>query len=140
MAGQRFTVNAHRCTWDTVDGETMVIDTVSGALFVLRGLGSTVWEALAQGAGDGARLAEEAASRYGTDAAEALSATIGTLVGAGLLTADDGGADVTVAWPGSAEPAGVTRFDDIADILTLDPIHDVDHDAGWPYDQADDHE
>jgi hypothetical protein len=38
-----------------------------------------------------------------------------------------------VDWPQKAEPPTFERFDDIADILTLDPIHDVQSDAGWPF-------
>jgi hypothetical protein len=35
--------------------------------------------------------------------------------------------------PGPAEWPGITRFTDMADLLLLDPIHDIDLDGdGWP--------
>jgi len=35
-------------------------------------------------------------------------------------------------WPDSFVPPGLEKYDDIADIITMDPIHDVDPAKGWP--------
>jgi hypothetical protein len=37
-----------------------------------------------------------------------------------------------VDWPDSFAPPALERYDDIANIITMDPIHDVDQSAGWP--------
>jgi hypothetical protein len=34
---------------------------------------------------------------------------------------------------GAAGPFTVEMFDDLADLILTDPIHDVDQNAGWPH-------
>ena len=34
-------------------------------------------------------------------------------------------------------PFTVEMFEDLADLILTDPVHDVDHDAGWPHRPAD---
>jgi hypothetical protein len=123
-------VNSSRCTSETLGDETLVIDTVSGTLYVLRGLGATVWVALTKNAARPSLLVEQATERFGSEVGDALGTTL-----AGLAPLFVTGSEemLVMDWPQTAEPPMLERFDDIADILTLDPIHDVQPDAGWPY-------
>jgi len=123
-------VDSARCTSETIGDETLVIDTVSGTLYVLRGLGATVWVALTKNAAQPSLLVEQATERFGSEVGDALGEMLEGL--SGLFVAGSGESPV-VDWPQRAEPPTIERFDDIADILTLDPIHDVQSDAGWPY-------
>ena len=60
MIPDTLSVNTARCTWETIDGETMVIDTSNGELFVLRGLAASVWDNLVGGQATAQSLAAEA--------------------------------------------------------------------------------
>ena len=126
-------VNTARCTWETIDGETMVIDTNSGELFALRGLAASVWDSLVGGQATAQSLAAEAGRRYGARAHDDLAVLLGVLIDAQLLVPCALATEAEPAWPGVYEQPTLDRFDDIADILTLDPIHDVEPSAGWPY-------
>jgi hypothetical protein len=123
-------VDSSRCASETLGDETLVIDTVSGTLYVLRGLGATVWVALTKNAARPSLLVEQATERFGSEVGDALGAM---LEGLSELFVAGSGETPVVDWPQKAEPPTFERFDDIADILTLDPIHDVQSDAGWPF-------
>ena len=36
------------------------------------------------------------------------------------------------AWPDTYEPPTLKKYDDMADLLLVDPIHDVAAETGWP--------
>jgi hypothetical protein len=133
---------APRYIHDTIDGETVVMDTIGGRLTLLTGCGPAVWTRFAR-ATSHAAVAAEAAEHYGPAAADDIARFVGRLVEDGLLvptTADTDGdaatnhhADArTEPWPSSYEPPQLEHHDDVADILTMDPIHDVDTSRGWP--------
>lgn len=132
-AAPRLTVDPARCTWEELDGETLVIDTTTGTLVVLRGLATDVWRGLTGGASTVPALVDEATRRYGADVGGALAGVLDTMLP--LLSVSDGHdmSDAAVPWPQAAEPPAIERFDEIAEILTLDPIHDVEPGAGWPF-------
>lgn len=129
-------VDTDRCAHDTVDGETMVIDTRTGHLLLFDGLASTLWDRLRTGTTADALLAETA-ERYGPDAAASTRAFIDELVAASLVVPTDAGPGSPPAdaapWPDDFAAPGIERFDEIADIMTMDPIHDVDSASGWPH-------
>jgi len=133
------TVDASRCTWESLDGEILLIDMTTGSLFVLRGLVVPVWNALVRGPVVPAAVAAEASARFDPESGSALAAVIDAL-GPMLIETDTPGdfaphgtAPTGIEWPATAEPPSFERFDEIADILTLDPIHDVAPDVGWPH-------
>jgi hypothetical protein len=131
----RLRVDTERFIHDTIDGETVIIDTVAGQLTLLVGFGPTVWgEALAGVELD--VLAAETSGRFGATAADEVRQFIDGLVEAGMLTVDDeaSGAGTTGAtgWPDTYATPQLEQYDDIADIMTMDPIHEVDTGRGWP--------
>jgi hypothetical protein len=124
------TVDSSRCTFETLGDETLVIDTTTGALFVLRGLAVGVWSALTLGAARPSVLVLEATTRYGPETGEVLRSMFDGLAGVFSTATVE---TAVIDWPEVADPPTFERFDDIADILTLDPIHDVLPEAGWPF-------
>lgn len=130
-------VDTARCAADTVDGETLIIDTVSGHLRVLTGIAPVVWDRLLEPR-DAEALVAEVADRYDEAAGEAVRGLLDELREAALLITADGatGAHPIAAagldWPEQYETPGVERYDDIADIMLMDPVHEVDVDQGWP--------
>jgi hypothetical protein len=130
------TVDTARCAADTVDGETLIIDTVSGHLRVLTGVAPVVWDRLLTPT-DVDALAGEAAERYGPEAATAVRTLVADLRAAELLleaehAPTDGPAPQGLAWPETYAAPGVEQYDDIAEIMLMDPVHEVDIAQGWP--------
>lgn len=129
-----FRVDARRCLHETLDGDTIVIDSARGWLLVFDGIASTIWQLMVQGAMPGA-VRDEVRSRYGAEAADEVGEFLDELESAGLVVADtdvDPVDPATADWPTSYVAPTVNRFDDVADILMMDPIHEVEVDEGWP--------
>ncbi|CAB4323652.1 MAG: hypothetical protein F2520_06905 [Actinobacteria bacterium] len=123
-------VDSSRCTFETLGDETLVIDTTTGTLFVLRGLAVVVWSALTLGAARPSTLVLEATARYGAETGEVFRSMFDGLAGVFATAPVE---TAVIEWPEAVDPPTFERFDDIADILTLDPIHDVLPEAGWPF-------
>jgi hypothetical protein len=124
---ERYELAAPEVIADLIDGEAVAIDLTSGHYHRLQGAAADVWGALLEGASvEEIRLA--ASAPLGDDA---LAKFVAALVAAGLLrerTASPSGA----ATPWAPGPLVLETFDDLEDILGIDPIHEVDPDRGWP--------
>jgi hypothetical protein len=120
---------------DTVDGETVVIDANLGRLFLLTGLGPWIWRRMMLGhTADG--LVDDVAARYGSAAGREAGEFLAALRDNEMLTheardASSAGDDLRL--PEVFVGPALERFDDIADIIAMDPIHDVDPTKGWPH-------
>ena len=141
MAGH-VRVDGDRYIHDTIDGETVIIDTVAGRLTLLVGVGSAIWTRLLAGA-QPPTVVEEVGDVYGSVAADECSSFMDALCAAGLVieahepvqaaTSADPPPAVELPWPTTYEQPGIEQYDDIADIMTMDPIHEVDAGLGWPH-------
>jgi hypothetical protein len=111
----------------------------SGAYFNLRGWSAFAWAQLANGASvdDTQRLIADHAAATDpatTPDASAVGLFADELVDHGLLVPGDPThehTDVpvpTTSWTGLT----VEAFTDMADLILLDPVHDVDANKGWP--------
>lgn len=135
MASIRFADTA-RFPHDTIDGETVLIDSEKGHLYLFLGVGPQVWERLLAGAScDG--LVNEVTARYGEEAAAPTRAFLDALEQAQMLRNDlvpsPAPASASLAWPETFLAPTLERYDQIADILSMDPIHEVDPSKGWPH-------
>ncbi|MCE9629706.1 MAG: PqqD family protein [Planctomycetia bacterium] len=123
---------------DTIDGETVIIDATCGHLFLLTGLGPWLWHRMIAGHSiDG--LSAEVAARFGAEAEDATRRFLGELVANGMLqpqSSAEPAAGEPAALPDAFVPPAVERYDEIADIIAMDPIHDVDPTKGWPHRQG----
>lgn len=132
-----------RVVHETIDGETLLIDLLSGTYFSLRESAAEIWHLLlARGSVELA--AAELVRRYPDDAAAvepAVRRFAEQLRDLELLRDGPGPAaagPAPAAPPStSAAPAAfvapvVETFTDMQYFLMLDPIHDADADAGWP--------
>lgn len=122
---------------EVFDGEVVVANYLTGAYYSLTGSAASIWQGLANGMSS-TEIADWLSARF-PDAAETIPATImafvDRLLNEGMLA--PGAAPAAAA----TEPAltlaafelpQVERFDDLADLLLLDPVHDVAQ-AGWPH-------
>lgn len=121
---------------ERVEDEVIAINLTTGTYFSLRDSAADVWSLLLCGA-DVENVSAALAAADGLDAStivEDIRVYIAALVEAGLLIDDDGALDVAASLPtiirAYAAPT-VERYDDMEELLLLDPIHEVD-DAGWP--------
>jgi len=126
---------------DTQGNETVVIDFSGGTYYSMVGTASTVWMLAASGIGDRA-IVDMLTSRYDGDASvidEQTALFLSDLVARGLLivstaSPDDATTTSTARTPWS-QPK-LEAFNDLNDLILMDPIHDVD-DAGWPHPKGD---
>jgi hypothetical protein len=121
---------------ERVEDEVIAINLSTGTYFSLRDSAADVWSLLIAGADvDGAAAA--LAGAYDADVApfaDDVRVFVASLVAEGLVAELPDEAPATVAGPSTTRPYAppvVERYDDMEDLLLLDPIHEVD-DAGWP--------
>jgi Coenzyme PQQ synthesis protein D (PqqD) len=134
----RYVVPSADVPHERVDDEVIVINLLTGTYFSLREAAADVWTMLTDGADlDG--VAAALAEAHGLDQAAVhsdVACFVDALVDAGLLVVDAAG--VAVPAHGSVprstaayEPPVLERFEDMEELLLLDPIHEVDE-SGWP--------
>ena len=130
-------------THERLDDEVIAIDLDSGAYFALDDVAADCWSILAAG-GSLDDAIEAVVTRFAVAADEArsdLECFAQELVEAGLLERVDA-APVPVALGPRVDASrayrrpAIERFNDLEDLLLLDPIHEVD-DAGWPVTRVD---
>jgi hypothetical protein len=127
-------------THERLDGEVIAINLESGAYFAFANVAADCWSLLVAGL-DTDRVAGVVAERYDVDPAVTVSDVrrfVGLLEAAGLITGEGGNGTTAAdaALPAPLQPLAYTApvaegFDDLEDLLLLDPIHEVDE-AGWP--------
>jgi hypothetical protein len=130
--------NGDRFAQETIDGETIVLDTVGGRLLLLRESAPLLLSIIGAGVTP-QNMQEEISNRYGAEAAAQARDFVAGLAELGVFVAAhiaepslEPKAVGAFDWPPSFVPPVVEQYDDIADIITLDPIHDVEVDGGWP--------
>ena len=110
--------------WDSVEDHVVIINLVSGRYFSLNHAASDLWTTLHSNEGlcvdefhfpDTARFLQEAA-------------TSGLLRIAGESSARP---ELEI-WSAGDGPFELVAYNDLEDLLKLDPIHDVDPASGWP--------
>lgn len=137
----RYRANEPRFVDETVDGEALMMDMVRGNYYCCAGASAVAWNALKQGR-DVDAVAAVLVGAYGISVEQAsadLGQFVGALVAEDLLVAvDDDTAAATVDAPTEVAAGSdydglrFDRFTDLADLILLDPVHDVSE-AGWPH-------
>ncbi len=149
----RYRPNRPRVIGEVIDDEAILIDLETGSYFSLVGSGAHVWSAVERGdtvdemlatlavmcdavpveARDqvGSFLEELALAELIVSAEADSGAASGTSPGDGAAH-QAGSAVVSSAGPGTYEPPAIQRFDDMQELILLDPIHEVDESEGWP--------
>ena len=124
---------------EILDGEAVIVDLTSGCYHAAAGVGATVWSGVVSG--DSLEVIMSDVHRRHTDvpadAADAVDAFINSLVAAGLAhPADSSAMSTEQLLPEAFEPTPWVRpvlesHDDLADLMLIDPVHDVST-RGWP--------
>jgi hypothetical protein len=135
----RYRLNAPRCAEETIEGEALIIDMVSGSYYSCIGTAAVVWNELRLGASSD-EVASVLLEAYGSDEDEVrgeVDAFVAALVAALLVTEDPDatahdGRRSDVVDLGDRTELLLEEYSDLADLLLLDPVHDVSE-AGWPH-------
>ncbi|QPC90585.1 PqqD family protein [Mesorhizobium sp. INR15] len=128
--------NADKFAFEVFADEIVVLDITEGTYFALGGWVVEIWPALA--ARQPVELIADAISqRYGVSGgtiADELSGLVAKLKDEAILRdaepTDEG--MVLAGATGDFRPLSFEKHVDMQDLLTLDPIHDVDPQKGWP--------
>lgn len=139
-------VNHTKVVSEMIDGETVIINLDSGSYYSLDGAGAQVWELLCQGdivSQVIQRLVDaygESVERIRTD----IDPLIAELLAEGLIVSlpteemeshranGDSRAEQQLISTSAFMPPKLLKYDDMQDLLILDPIHDVTS-SGWPH-------
>jgi hypothetical protein len=123
---------------EVFDGEAVLVHLRTGFYYALSPAGTALWRLLAPGRSPAAVAAGVAAAtgRSEEEARAELTAFAAALVAEQLAVPAEQAAPALDAAQLRDLPAGeptLQRFDDMQDLLMLDPIHDLDLDGdGWP--------
>ncbi len=139
-AGQRYRINQPAVIAEVIDGEAIVVNLDSGAYYSLRGSACAIWELFAAQL-TAADVTAAMTARF-TGSPAVIEAGVKTLleelVGEQLLTPAVDAHPVPLPQPANGhavhppfEPPMLEKFTDMADLLLLDPIHEVGE-MGWP--------
>jgi coenzyme PQQ synthesis protein D (PqqD) len=143
-----YRANEPQVIHQTVDEETVIVDLGTGSYFSLRGSSQVIWSALAQGLDESqvAKVVERRFEGDSADVAAAVGAFVSQLEGDGLIvpldgaTPGDSGSTEDEAAAADArsdrppfELPSIERFDDLQDLILLDPVHEVTEEEGWPH-------
>ncbi len=139
---QRFRINEPAVIAEVIDGEAVIVNLDSGAYYSLRDAGCAIWSRVAAGMA----LNEAAAALAGEYAASeaviqgAVHDLAAQLQAEQLLVPLDAAAPAPLPAP-ARQSVGqrlqfqapvLEKFTDMADLLLLDPIHEVEE-QGWPH-------
>ena len=139
----RFQINSPHIAHETIDNEAIIVNLNSGAYYSLRDIGATLWNLLTSEPST-AEIIQHLVHTYEGDPGQIASETqrfLNELLEEDLLQCTDrrSAAADERAFPApdqSDKPAFISpqleKFTDMADLLLLDPIHEVDQTAGWP--------
>jgi hypothetical protein len=138
-----FEVNTERVIHETLNGEVIAIDLASGTYYSMRGTAQAIWEGVV--AGSSVETIVNGVARAfdvdGPDPRDQIVAFLEDLRDKDLVVRSElvasGDAHPSVeAGSGRARPVyeapRLETFDDMQDLILLDPIHDVDPGTGWP--------
>ncbi len=126
---------------EMVDEDLIIVDFNTGHYFTMTGVGGVVWEMLAEGVTP-SQLTDAFQSAYPEadpdHVAESIEQLLGAMLAEQLITETDGTQAGVTDLPSGGhegfEAPTLVKYTDMADLLLLDPIHEVDP-AGWPHQQ-----
>lgn len=130
-------INNDKVYASLADGQFIILNFVSGSYYSLNVESTAVLQDLLDGASEANIVSALNAAYPSSDAAVPVRSFIERLLGLEIVCQDD------VAASGQAVNCSalkaedvlelvVDEFNDVADLLMMDPIHEVKNDAGWP--------
>ncbi|PLW76635.1 PqqD family protein [Cohaesibacter celericrescens] len=131
-----FVVANQDIVFEEFDGEYVILNLASGEYHAVDGSAALIWKLLMDGVCPKSIL--DTFEAHPNLRVNQIEAFVANLVSKGLIKASDGLDDKVLPNDGKAELLALTTapktdmFDDLADLILADPIHDVEEEAGWP--------
>ena len=129
----RYAINAPDVVAEDLNGEIVILNLANGHYFSLCGIACAIWSLLLAGHTPQSIFTSIEASR--PDLVEGSSEFVKRLVELKLIR-PRGDVDAVAAEPidelWSGDGPAIEVYDDLAELIFADPIHDVDEQAGWP--------
>jgi len=132
----RYTTQVPKLVSQQFDEEIIIANYETGIYYSLVGTAADIWLGLKSGAN-----VEEIATAFANSSAtghsitlEQITAFVEKLQIEGIIAPSNETSGINSWAPQFSDPASppaLDRFDDLRDLLVLDPVHDVS-DAGWP--------
>jgi hypothetical protein len=139
---RRYRIEDAAVVSEIIDGEAIMMHQVSGDYFSADGLGCLIWQWIGEGRSRRQMLdfLEARSGRPSAEISQALDSFIADLLTHALIReAEDDEGSAAMAQPepptngrGEYAPPILNVYTDMRDLLLLDPIHDVEEEAGWP--------
>ena len=128
--GKAYAINAPDVVADNFEGEIVILNLANAHYYALQGIAQRIWPLLADGHTPESILASIGAKR--PELSAGASAFVTRLIELNLViaTSEVAVGPIDEAWQGGAPAIDV--YDDLAELIFADPIHDVDEQAGWP--------
>jgi hypothetical protein len=128
------TIN-NRIVADDFDDEMVLIDVQKGLYFSMRGSAKEVWKAFKEPQSQAALLAAFA-DQYSAEQVDEIKLAIDKMAEHELLVSSappkkDAAAVYALSGVPFVAPS-VDVFTDMAELIAIDPVHEVDEAAGWP--------
>ncbi|MGN0202276.1 MAG: PqqD family peptide modification chaperone [Candidatus Cryptobacteroides sp.] len=135
------TINNEKVYASLADGQYVILNIVSGSYYSLNTASSAVLQDLLEGASEAAIAASLSSLHPAADVDSLLKEFIGRLLSLEIVCQDETAAEgpavncSALKAEDDALELVVDEFNDVADLLMMDPIHEVKNDSGWPVKQ-----
>lgn len=133
-----YKINRPKVISEAFEDEVVAVNFDTGSYYGMRTTALTIWNLLEQGASRQTLTRRMAALYHGDQ--QAISQAVSEfleqlrthdLIAEASATVADIGPEPAADHPGPWEPPVLSVYEDMKDLLLLDPIHDVDE-QGWP--------
>lgn len=145
MANEVYRVNGPRVIFENIDGELILVHMERGTYYSTDTLGAEIWSMIEAGSTE-SEMCDALQACYQADAEEiahGVSTFLARLMNEELVATEVPSGDRPAPGRVAAEirrpfrPPVLNAYRDMQDMLSLDPIHDVEA-AGWPVPRIDD--
>ncbi len=132
FAPTAYVISAPDVVAENFDGQVVILNLANGHYFSLGGIAGEIWRLVMDGVG--LSSIEESVAAQRPELHAGAVAFLQRLVDLGLIRAEQSlqaaGVPDGLEW-GTGAPE-LETYDDLAELIFADPIHDVDEQAGWP--------
>lgn len=138
MSETGYSFNSEGFAYEEFSDEVVILDVIEGAYFSLGGSVPLIWPSLIAGhvPKDIGRALANVCEASEETIAQSLQDLVEQLVEERILVTETAnGSAPSLQANGAAakfKPFSFEKHVDMQDLLTLDPIHDVDRESGWP--------
>jgi hypothetical protein len=123
-----YTIDTNKVVSEIFTDEAVIVNLTSGAYYSFKGSAISIWQLIGAGYSD-----EEIIGQFKD--ADAINKFIDFLLQENLITTSDAAKKQTITIDQQFTTPEYKKYDDMKDLLLLDPIHEVDQ-TGWPHKKA----